>query len=469
MSDAPNHERGFSKLGAVVARNDWANAEIMMSAAQHAHSDAYWFVRHMCSIRVRKQYAPTVDTLLQMFQESETADVLSVRCNYRQLYTCMKAFYSAYLCLRKVAAPHVWCLSAGPPGHHTKDVRRWLAGGGLAVRDPPTLREQAESNVTHLLQAMSGRQCVLWMDNFYKQRFGVCPTETDHSLNGTVVAVMLNVPTLGPFRGYPSERDILQRLPLRVAQFRRDEMKLLEFVRGCVGTIARTAVRVPLDVPRGRRVGQKWRPFTLEDVVIGSCAGLMSVIQLAHDVVRHSTHTVPVLADENIHYRVMRLLYAREYIQHPVRQAMAPVVWIYGVWHAYKFLCVHVHRSFFSQFCFVDQGLLSVGDHVSTVQKLPFIERSIASIWIAGKEIMPQLDREILRIDTFLRGVLTRGRNDSRVVPSDRQSEEAWLHDMFHGRMAGSSRVYITNRLFFSEAVEAADIRSVSCTICSGT
>ena len=78
-------EDTFVKLGVIVLRNVWKNAEEMMQAAGDPTSDAYWFLKHMCLVRVRRQYGPDAAQLVRCYAASQQTGTTSVRREYQQL------------------------------------------------------------------------------------------------------------------------------------------------------------------------------------------------------------------------------------------------------------------------------------------------------------------------------------------------------------------------------------------------
>ena len=67
-------------------------------------------------------------------------------------------------------------------------------------------------------------------------------------------------------------------------------------------------------------------------------------------------------------------------------------------------------------------------------QKLAFIERSIAALWVVGREFVTELDTEILRIRHQLQGVSTRAQSLARVVPLTEEEELQWLTEQYGTR-----------------------------------
>ena len=65
------------------------------------------------------------------------------------------------------------------------------------------------------------------------------------------------------------------------------------------------------------------------------------------DIQAHTGHVMPVLVDENIYYRFLKWMYSASYSHLAIREHFGPKVLIYGVWHAYKNLCLHPHKVFY--------------------------------------------------------------------------------------------------------------------------
>ena len=438
----------FNELGAVVVRNDWESGDAIFTAAMGRDADALFFVNAMCAVRQSRRRPLEPDVLVQQYADTFNEDATVIRTQYRQLYFCMRRFYACYICLRGIAAPLLVTSERHQVSHLPRRARRVLSATGMVHHRGMTVAERASSNTNRLLDDMKDRQCVMWVDNFYKMRFGINPGQSDHSVNATAMTIMLNVRVLGRFTMYPSLTEVHNRLGVLVRDIVRADTELVKFVRSCFGGITDDAIRVPLDIVRERAKGQKWHPYKLTDTVLGSMKGVLEMLNEVQEVKDVSGRPVPVLMDENVHYRLMRMLYSKTFSQYRVRETLNEQVFLYGVWHAYKFVCLHLHREFFTLFTFVDQGLLNAGDTVSCVQKLGFIERSVAALWITGMDVLKTLDKEIHRLLSYVEGVETRAACQRRTVPRTAIEECDWLRDVFTHRVPGSRRRLIPARLW---------------------
>ena len=109
-------------------------------------------------------------------------------------------------------------------------------------------------------------------------------------------------------------------------------------------------------------------------------------------------------------------MYSSTYEHLAIRENMGQIVMVYGIWHAYKNVCLHLHRAFFPVWVYLDRGLCNTGEEIPAVQKLAYVERLIAGLWVAGTDLLPAIDSEINRMMAGLGGVRTRSQNDTRVV-----------------------------------------------------
>ena len=255
---------------------------------------------------------------------------------------------------------------------------------------------------------MQGRQIVVWVDNFYKRRFGVNPTCTDNSLNGAVLAVLHTV-RFGPWQGHPSLGQLLDRVELTAALIRNASKRLAEWVADLQENPPKFGeIRAPLDQNRTQCRSLKWTPLTLEEQAPGNQKDLVELLQLSDEFRQQSTGQLPVLMDENIWLRLMKFMYSEAYKNIDVRTGMKDFILIYGVWHAYKFVFHHLYRTFFSVFLYLDRGDVQPGTDVPMHPKLALVEKLIAALWIGGSPLVDEIDKEIQRLEDYWSGIQTR-------------------------------------------------------------
>ena len=52
-----------------------------------------------------------------------------------------------------------------------------------------------------------------------------------------------------------------------------------------------------------------WRPFALSKEKVSGGVGLLNLLHFAKDVAQQTNRVLPLFVDENIHYRILKLLY----------------------------------------------------------------------------------------------------------------------------------------------------------------
>jgi hypothetical protein len=123
----------------------------------------------------------------------------------------------------------------------------------------------------------------------------------------------------------------------------------------------------------------------------------------------HTVGEQPLLTDENIFYRLMKMAYGESYAAYDVRGFLRNFPLMYGVWHAYKAAVLRTYQTFFPLCIFLRLGTLPPGNTVSTHAKLNTIEQLVAGLWVKGSELLGAIDQAI---HTF--GVFSASQSSSR-------------------------------------------------------
>ena len=136
-------------------------------------------------------------------------------------------------------------------------------------------------------------------------------------------------------------------------------------------------VRCPLDIRRANVTSPAWTPFFLTDLTVSATPDLVSIIHGLQEVQQHTQHRLPLLVDENIHYRVLKLVYSISYARYNVPLFITRTPVVYGTWHPYKYCVTLCYSRFFPLFTFFSYGSLNLGTAVPNFPKLIYMERMI--------------------------------------------------------------------------------------------
>lgn len=171
------------------------------------------------------------------------------------------------------------------------------------------LEVAASQSARRLWDSCEDHQVLVWLDNWYRKRFGTDPQQTDMSLNVSVLAI-LHIPEVPVFPGHKSLGEILVALPQLAQDLSRVAARLCAGVTIIVEEdLDHTQIRVPLDIHRVGMQSLQWYPYLLTELSVGNQADLLSILHDLHELQRHTRRPVPLLVDMDIHYRVMKLLY----------------------------------------------------------------------------------------------------------------------------------------------------------------
>ena len=140
------------------------------------------------------------------------------------------------------------------------------------------------------------------------------------------------------------------------------------------------------------------KPLLLTTHQVSSYKGLHEVLDYIASLLNHAHPIVPILLDENIHKRCLKLLYCDRTQRWNWHERLKKTHVLYGCWHLYKYLVTNVWRRFHSLFVYLRFGRLGVGKTVGSYAKLRVMERTIPGILKCAPHILQQLRRKSNRL-----------------------------------------------------------------------
>lgn len=289
-------------------------------------------------------------------------------------------------------------------------VRRVLGYTGAVVVELPTLKVQAAEVASQLWSDLADGDVVVWVDNWYAERFTTNPDNAVLSVNVTAFAVLVlstvelreqavqtRTRTLPPFPGHLT----LHHMTIRVEAVKVNVVHSLQKLQRaaaalCQQSIMSTWVRVPLDENRPVRPTLPWRPLTLSDNRVSENMELLHVVQDLLAVQAHTRGVMPVLVDEKIHYTLLRMMHSRLFEGHDMLLWLHKVPLIYGVWHPYKQAVHLVYRQFFPIFGLLETtGVVQPGQLATCHRKLLYMEKMVLSVLLCSKTLLPEVHQRL--------------------------------------------------------------------------
>ena len=318
-----------------------------------------------------------------------------------------------YLLMRHRAVPYQGKPKSVVAIEGSRAQRRILARSGLAGYSAPSVKEKAAVRLQTTWNKIHHQRAVLWMDNWYNKQFTTNPDKNDKSLNATALAVLLLRDAPGYWHGHPSLEELEWRLPVVARMLETTEGTFARILRDLGFASTRPVVRniwAPLDiirpVPAKRR---HWRPLCLSKEKVSGNVSLLNLLQFTRDLAQHTRPVVPVLCDENIHYRIRKMMYGEKRTGWNVRLFLRSHPNLYGFWHAYKFCITQTFHSFWPIVTFFRKGLLRSGDTVPWFPKLITMGITVGALLLGMGPHIRRLNRKCHSIG-LARPVPRRGR-----------------------------------------------------------
>ena len=279
-------------------------------------------------------------------------------------------------------------------GYLTQTERGTKVRLGQADAAADTVDEQAAAALKATLSLVLSSCCVLWIDNWYRAQYTTHPDESDLSQNCTAMAVLQLKQRPTYWAGHPAIEDLAARITTVARAVQQRERRITQTLRD-MGFADRWApdtgnVRAPLDVRRDAWTVQAplWRLFALSKEKVTGGVALLNLLHFAKDVAKQTNTVLPLLVDENIHYRILKLLYGAKNQRWNMRAYLPYVPVVYGVWHAYKFVVTHTFRVFWPILSYLRKGLLRPGSTILSYPKLIVMEKTIAALMLATLQIL---------------------------------------------------------------------------------
>ena len=192
--------------------------------------------------------------------------------------------------------------------------RRILARSGLARYTAPSVKERAAVKLQTTWDKIYQQWVVLWMDDWYNKQFTTNPDKNDKSLNATTLAVLLLRDAPRYWHGHPSLEELERRVPIVARMLGNTEGTFARILRDLGFASTRPVVRnirAPLDIIREVPAKRPhWRALCVSKEKVSSNVLLLNLLQFTRDLAQHTRPVVPVLCDENIHYRICKMMYA---------------------------------------------------------------------------------------------------------------------------------------------------------------
>jgi hypothetical protein len=290
--------------------------------------------------------------------------------------------------------------------HLPRNLRRRLAATGMVQVELPTLHQRAKDAFRETWALLAQGTAVLWLDNWYMERYGVDPAQPRQSLDVTALAVLPLSTTadpvafgtrhhrVPPFRGHLSLLHMVVRVDTVDSAIRRSLVRLVSKVR-TLATMSLTGsdIRVPLDVRRGARRTLQWRPFAISEDRVSANVELLRILGDALTVQSHMGGSMPLLVDEKVHYTVCRLMYSPGMRTRDVAGWLGQVPLLYGAWHPYKQSVTLVYRQFFPLFAVLEcVGQPPTTGEVRCYRKLLYMEKVCAALLLAAHDLRPHVE-----------------------------------------------------------------------------
>ena len=126
---------------------------------------------------------------------------------------------------------------------------------------------------------------------------------------------------------------------------------------------------------------------------------LLNILKDLRDLQRHTRRPLPLMADMNIHYRLMKFMYCTSMDNFDLRQWLCNVPLLFGVWHPYKYCVLQVYRVFFPIFALLEHSNIGEGMRLHCAKKVLHVEKVVCALLLVRHTLVPAIQAELSAMD----------------------------------------------------------------------
>ena len=106
----------------------------------------------------------------------------------------------------------------------------------------------------------------------------------------------------------------------------------------------------PLDTRCTQVLCPQCEPMMMSDLILSATPDHMKILHNVQSIQQRTQHHMPLPVDDNIHYRLLKLVYSLDYANSMYRCSSPKKTVFYGVWHPYKYCVTLCWRRFYAVF-----------------------------------------------------------------------------------------------------------------------
>ena len=302
-----------------AAEHGYTTPESLWAAVEKNKSGVVFFLHFARLLRVNRNTRHSLRRLKATPESRATTHFKEEFFNLYKIFSLashQKAPFSAkslYKILRLRCTPQHQDKDAPRFASIGRQNRRRLRRTGLLRLQEETMKQRSAAIMLETWRWTENQRVCVWIDTCYIKQYGTHPTIQDQSQNCTALCV-LEIPCRLPyFRGHPTIDVLIGSIGNVAAAL----VRMKRSFRGIVTDLGLFAdrpspipsIRAPLAIVRHPVPNLGWKPLLLTTHQVSWYKGLIELLEYIASLSNHTHPIVPILIDENIQKRCLKLLY----------------------------------------------------------------------------------------------------------------------------------------------------------------